>query len=268
MAAAGMKTFRVVGAPISVLDMPRAVENIERWIAEGRGGYVCVADVHNVMRARKDESHAAAISGADMVTPDGLPLVWFGRLRGEGAVRRVCGPDLMLELAAASVPHHWKHFLYGGREGVPGQLSDALCDRFPGLEIVGAISPPFRALTPEEDAEVVRTINSSGADIVWVGLGCPKQERWMAEHRKVLPRSVLVGVGAAFDFHSGRIRRAPRWMQGAGLEWLHRLASDPGRLWRRYLVSAPLFLLLAIRDLLARESPASPPKGGDAGRAA
>lgn len=241
----------ILGIPVSVLNMTTAVDQVRRWIEARQSRYICVADVHSVMRARSDGDHRTAMLAADMVTPDGTPLVWFGRLNGAGELRRVCGPDLVLAVAAASVQPGWRHFLYGGNEGVAERLSDELRTRFPGIEVVGSNCPPFRALTPDEDAAIVATILELRADIVWVGLGCPKQEKWMLEHRDRLPGVLLVGIGAAFDFHTGDVQRAPKWMRDGGLEWLHRLASEPARLWRRYLILAPKFLALASWQILS-----------------
>ena len=171
-----------------------------------------------------------------------MPLVWLSRARGFGYVNRVYGPDLMLALCERSLSKGYRHFLYGGAPGVPEKLAENLKRRFPGLDVVGTYSPPFRPLTHEEDERVVRMINEAGPDIVWVGLSTPKQERWMAGHIGRLEAPVLIGVGAAFDFHSGVKRQAPRWMQRSGLEWLFRLLTEPRRLWRRYLIYNSLFV--------------------------
>ncbi len=173
-----------------------------------------------------------------------MPLVWLSRLYGWRNTRRVYGPDLMLDLCERSLATGYRHFFYGGQEGVPDRLSDRLQRRFPGLIVAGTYSPPFRTPTEEEDEEIVRRINDAKPDIVWVGLSTPKQEHWMAQHVDRLAASVLIGVGAAFDFHAGVKRQAPRWMQQSGLEWLFRLGSEPRRLWRRYLVNNPMFVWL------------------------
>lgn len=240
----------VLGVGISVVDMPLALDTMERWIAERRANYVCLRDVHGIMACRDDPVLLEIHRAAGLVAPDGMPLVWLGRLKGYRRMRRVCGPDLMPALCARSLTRGYRHFLYGGAPGVAERLAGALGARFPGLRIVGVLSPPFRPLSEEEDARVVREINESGADIVWVGLGSPKQEHWMAAHLGRLSAPVMLGVGAAFDFHAGTVRRAPLWMQRGGLEWLHRLAAEPRRLWRRYLVVAPKFLILIGLHLL------------------
>jgi N-acetylglucosaminyldiphosphoundecaprenol N-acetyl-beta-D-mannosaminyltransferase len=179
-----------------------------------------------------------------------MPLVWLSRLHGHGHVTRVYGPDLMLALCEHSLLKGYKHFFYGGGEGVPELLSNNLRRRFPGLRVVGGYSPPFRSLSGAEDERVVAAINEADPDIVWIGLSTPKQERWMTEHVGQLTAPVLIGVGAAFDFHSGLKRQAPRWMQRSGLEWLFRLATEPKRLWRRYFMNNPLFVLRVLQQAL------------------
>ncbi|MBW3660431.1 MAG: WecB/TagA/CpsF family glycosyltransferase [Gemmatimonadetes bacterium] len=232
----------VLGVGVSAIDMTDALSRIEEWIDRRTPHYVTVTGVHGVMESQRDEELRRIHNAAGLVTPDGMPLVWLSRLSGFHDVRRVYGPDLMLECCARSVERGWKHFLYGGAEGVPELLAERLRERFPGIDIVGAYSPPFRPLTDEEDERIVETIDRSEADIVWVGLGTPKQERWMSDHVGRFSASVLVGVGAAFDFHAGLKRQAPAWIQRAGLEWLFRLLSEPRRLWRRYCINNPLFI--------------------------
>lgn len=237
-----MVRVNVLGVGVSPIDMDDAVRVIDGWIAERTPRYVTVTGVHGVMESQRDEALRRIHNRAGLVTPDGMPLVWLSRLAGFRGVRRVYGPDLMLRCCEASIERGWKHYLYGGAEGIPELLEARLRERLPGLEIVGRYSPPFRSLTAEEDAEIVDRINASGADIVWVGLGTPKQERWMDAHVGRLEAPVLVGVGAAFDFHAGLKRQAPGWVQRAGLEWLFRLLSEPRRLWRRYCINNPLFV--------------------------
>ncbi|MGQ9676028.1 MAG: WecB/TagA/CpsF family glycosyltransferase [Chloroflexota bacterium] len=232
----------ILGVGISAIDMNLALEQIEGWVARREQHYVCVATVHGVMECQRDPTLRQVFNNSGLTTPDGMPLVWLSRLNGYRHVRRVYGPDLMLALCQRSVDRGYGHYLYGGAEGVAETLADRLRQRFPGLRIVGTYTPPFRALTPAEDAAVIERINQAKPDIVWVGISAPKQDRWMAEHVGRLTAPVLIGVGAAFDFHSGRKRQAPRWMQGAGLEWLFRLSQEPRRLWRRYLVYNPLFV--------------------------
>lgn len=239
----------VLGVGISAINMDIALEQIEGWIARREQRYVCVATVHGVMECQRDPMLRQVFNNSGLTTPDGMPLVWLSRLSGFRQTRRVYGPDLMLALCRRSVERGYGHFLYGGAEGVAETLANRLGQRFPGLRFVGTYTPPFRPLTPAEDAEVVERINRAAPDIVWVGISAPKQDRWMAEHVGRLTAPVLIGVGAAFDFHSGRKRQAPRWMQGAGLEWLFRLSQEPRRLWRRYLVYNPMFVGLVLLQM-------------------
>jgi N-acetylglucosaminyldiphosphoundecaprenol N-acetyl-beta-D-mannosaminyltransferase len=172
-----------------------------------------------------------------------MPMVWAGKFAGASGIERVYGPDLMLALADVAAKRGWTSYFYGGQSGVPESLAKVMTERFPGFKVVGSHSPPFRELNPSEDASVVREINAANPDIVWVGLSTPKQERWMASHRDELSASVLIGVGAAFDIHTGRVSQAPYWMQRSGLEWLYRLSREPRRLWRRYFLNIPGFLV-------------------------
>jgi N-acetylglucosaminyldiphosphoundecaprenol N-acetyl-beta-D-mannosaminyltransferase len=240
----------VLGVGISAINMTIATETMQAWIARREPHYVCVTGVHGVMESQRDETLRRIHNAAGLVTPDGMPLVWLSRAKGFRHVDRVYGPDLMLAFCEFSVNQAYRHFFYGGAEGVPEQLAASLQQRCPGLLVVGTYSPPFRAMTPEEDEDIVRMIQKAGPDVVWVGLSTPKQEQWMATHVEKLAVPVLIGVGAAFDFHAGRKRQAPRWMQHAGLEWLFRLLTEPRRLWRRYLINNPLFVALIILQAL------------------
>jgi N-acetylglucosaminyldiphosphoundecaprenol N-acetyl-beta-D-mannosaminyltransferase len=233
----------VLGVQVSAIDMGQALATIDGWIARGEQRYVCVTGVHGVMESRQDPELLRIHNAAGMVTPDGMPLVWLARRAGFPHVDRVYGPDLMLACCEASVARGYRHYFYGGSPGVPEQLAERLQTRFPGLQVVGCHSPPFRPLVSREDDTVVECINASGADIVWVGLSTPKQERWMDANRPYLTVPVLIGVGAAFDFHAGLKRQAPRWIQRSGLEWLFRLSQEPRRLWRRYSYNNTRFLL-------------------------
>ncbi len=235
----------ILGVGVSAINMTMALEIMDGWIARREAHYVCVTSVHGVMESQRDERLRHIHNSAGLVTPDGMPLVWLSRLRGFRHVERVYGPDLMLALCRWSVPRGYRHFLYGGEVGVPEQLAAALQRRFPGLRVVGTWSPPFQPLTVEQDEQIVAAINAAGPDIVWVGLSTPRQERWMAAHVGRVAAPLLIGVGAAFDFLAGRKKQAPSWMQRSGLEWLFRLASEPRRLWRRYLTSVPAFLFLS-----------------------
>ncbi len=233
----------VLGVHVSVTNPDDAVARIARWIAGGDRAYVCVTDVNALLHAREDEQLRAFYNNSGMTLPDGMPLVWAGRAAGFSEIERVCGPDLLPRVLADSVAPGWKHYFLGGADGVAQRLADAMETSFPGLQVAGVECPPFRTLSSEEKQEQVDRINASGADIVWVGLGAPKQERWMVEFRPLLNAAVLIGVGAAFNFHSGDVKRAPVQMQRAGLEWAYRLSQEPGRLWKRYAVGIPKFVV-------------------------
>jgi N-acetylglucosaminyldiphosphoundecaprenol N-acetyl-beta-D-mannosaminyltransferase len=240
----------VLGVGVSPLTMARALVIVDDWIESRQPHYVCVTTMHGVMESQRDEALRRIHNSAGLVTPDGMPLVWLSRLRGFPHVERVYGPDLMLALCRHSVARGHRHFFYGGDEDVADRLAANLQRRFPGLQIAGVYAPPFRPLTPEEDERIVCAINTSEPDVVWVGLGTPKQERWMAEHVGRLRAPALIGVGAAFDYHAGRKKQAPRWMRGSGLEWAFRLLTEPRRLWARYLVNGPIFLSLLLLQSL------------------
>ncbi len=248
--------FDVLGVQVNAINLVQAVASIIQWVAAYRAGasefarYVCVSGVHGVMECRHDLALREIHNRAAMVTPDGMPLVWLGRLLGHSQMTRVYGPDLMLEVSRASTALGLRHFLYGGGDGIATLLARRLAARFPGLEVVGTYTPPFRTLQLEERQAVIEMIERSRADILWIGLSTPKQERWMAEFAPELRVPVMIGVGAAFDFHAGVKPQAPLWMQGSGLEWLFRLASEPRRLWRRYLLSVGVFPWLVARQLL------------------
>jgi N-acetylglucosaminyldiphosphoundecaprenol N-acetyl-beta-D-mannosaminyltransferase len=242
--------FDVLGVPVSAIDMADAVSTIDGWIRARTPHYVCVTGVHGVMESQRDEGLRLIHERAGMVTPDGMPLVWIAHLEGRGHVERVYGPDLMLACCKQSLHTGARHYFFGGAEGIADRLAARLSLRFPGLAVAGTYCPPFRPLTPAEDERLVDTINAANADIVWVGLSTPKQERWMAAHVSRLRAPVLVGVGAAFDFHAGVKRQAPRWMQQNGLEWCFRLASEPRRLGRRYLINNPAFVWSVARARL------------------
>lgn len=243
----------VIGTPIDALTWSQALARLSGWANARQSRYVCICNVHSVVTARQDEAFAKVIHEADMATPDGAPVAWLMRRLGVVTQDRINGPDLMWRYCAEASRRGESIYLYGGQQSTLDILQRKLLEQFPGLRIAGAYSPPYRLLTSEEDAAVVETINASGAGIVWVSLGCPKQEKWMAEHRGRI-QAVMVGVGAAFDYHAGTVQRAPLWMQRNGLEWLHRLASEPRRLWRRYFVTNTLFIWFAVRQLLGPKS--------------
>jgi N-acetylglucosaminyldiphosphoundecaprenol N-acetyl-beta-D-mannosaminyltransferase len=236
----------ILGVGVSAIDMAQALDQMAGWIDRRTLAYVVVCPVYTVMQCQKDPDLRSIVNRAGMVTPDGMPIVFLSRRRGHPRVSRVYGPDLMLAFSEMAAERGYTNFYYGGADGVPEALVNHLTRRYPELRVVGAYSPPFRELTAEEEDAVVEMINLAAPDVVWVGLGSPKQDFWMARHRERLNAPVLVGVGAAFDFLTGRVPQAPRWMQRSGLEWLFRLAIEPRRLWRRYLINNPLFIAQAI----------------------
>jgi N-acetylglucosaminyldiphosphoundecaprenol N-acetyl-beta-D-mannosaminyltransferase len=213
-------------------------------------GYLCCATAYNLNLARTDVALRQAYNRSFLTTPDGMPLVWLGRAHGHREVTRVYGPDLMLAVCNAGRARGLTHYFYGGNEGVAAELREKLAALIPGLAVVGTFTPPFRDLTGAEFATLQADIAAKRPDVVWVGLSTPKQEKFMAAHATTLDAGLLIGVGAAFDFLSGRVPQAPRWMQRSGLEWLHRLATEPRRLWKRYLVHNPMFVFRTMLQLV------------------
>jgi N-acetylglucosaminyldiphosphoundecaprenol N-acetyl-beta-D-mannosaminyltransferase len=241
----------ILGVKVSAINLLIAQENIKKWIETGTKRYVCVTGVHGIMESQRDSRLQDIHNQAGMVTPDGVPLVWLSLLARQPKVSRVYGPDLMSQVFEMSVKSGWRHFLYGTTPDTLAILISRLNDRFPGVNIVGSHSPPFRPLTSQEDDDEVAMINASKADIVWVGLGTPKQEHWMATHRARINTPVMVGVGAAFNMHAGLLPQAPRILQVAGLEWAFRLAVEPMRLAPRYLKNNPMFLISIARQAIS-----------------
>ena len=255
-AAVPPASVKVLGVPLALTDYERTIEWMDATIATRQRGYICVAAVHTVMACQEDRELRDAVLGSDLTVPDGQPLVWAMNALGHDLSSRVYGPDLMARYCERAALTGARMFLYGGRnQGALVQLALNLRTRYPGLNIVGGYAPPFRPLTGEEEDFVLDEINRSQADVVWVGIGVPKQEKWMAAMRDRLRAPVLVGVGAAFDFHAGLVPQAPRWMQSMGLEWAYRLLQEPGRLWRRYLRYNPRFVLGFLRQWLAHRRP-------------
>ncbi len=252
------RRLTVLAAPIDVVSMRQAVQRISAWAQQHDSRSVFICNAHSVVTATQDARFRHAVEGADMATPDGAPVAWMLRRLGANGQSRVSGPDLILDYCAHAHQHGESIYLYGSTPDTLKALVAFLHQRYPGLLIAGHHAPPFRPATPEEDAADVARINASGAGTVWVSLGCPKQEHWMAAHRGRI-NAVMIGVGAAFDFHAGVISRAPQWMQDHGLEWLHRLNSEPRRLWRRYLVTNSLFVIGAVRQLLFSARPGEAP---------
>jgi N-acetylglucosaminyldiphosphoundecaprenol N-acetyl-beta-D-mannosaminyltransferase len=236
----------VLGVDISATSYSEVVKTCAAWISARNGRtqahYICVTSVHGVMEARKNEGIRNILNHADITTPDGMPLVWALRSFGMREQQRVYGPNLMLALCDQAAELGHRVFLYGGRPETLDMLRENLLARFPNLILAGSYSPPFTALSQEEEGRVRGMIREAAPDLLFVGISTPKQERWMSEHREVFPGVVMVGVGAAFDFHAGRVQQAPGWMQRNGLEWLFRLTREPSRLWRRYVLVTPWFV--------------------------
>lgn len=239
----------ILGVGINPIRMEDALETLHAWWRAGKSNYVCVTPAHSIMDAFKDQEFRHILNASGMTTPDGMSVVWILRTMGFKGVERVYGSELMLRVCSYGLGCGWRHFFYGGAPGVSETLVERLVERFPGLRVAGTYTPPFGPLSHEEDAAVIRKINESNVDIVWVGLSSPKQERWMADHLARLQCTTMIGVGAAFDFVSGTKPQAPHWIQNAGFEWLFRLATEPRRLWPRYR-QYPLYIWLVLLQLL------------------
>ncbi|MFE4228292.1 WecB/TagA/CpsF family glycosyltransferase [Arthrobacter sp. NPDC056886] len=237
----------ILGIRISAVNMSQALNRLVRHISGGHRGYVCVTDVNALLHARRDPELRRIFNSSTMTVPDGVPLVWAGKSAGADWMGRVCGPDLMPALLKVAAGYGWSSYFLGGAPHVAEDMIENFRRTIPGLEVAGCQSPPFRELTPEEETALVQEINASGAQIVWVGLGAPKQETWMDYYRGRLTAPLLVGVGGAFDMHAGRVSRAPRWMQRSGLEWAYRFSQEPRRLWKRYTRNVPVFALALCR---------------------
>ena len=247
----GRRCADVLGSPIDVIDWGQALSTISNWAERRESRYVCICNAHSVVTAAQDPGFRQILSGADMATPDGAPVAWVMRRTGHPTQQRINGPDLMQKFCERAAADGTPIYLLGSTPQTLAVLQRNLLDVLPALTIAGAMSPPFRELSASEDDELVATVNGADPGVVFVSLGCPKQERWMAAHRGRI-NAVMIGVGAAFDFHAGTVARAPVWMRGHGLEWLHRLLSEPRRLWRRYLVTNSAFIVGAARQLLRR----------------
>jgi N-acetylglucosaminyldiphosphoundecaprenol N-acetyl-beta-D-mannosaminyltransferase len=250
----GIERVDILGVGLSAINLDLALKAVARALAQKAKGYVCVTGVHGVMEAQKDENLRACLNRSFLNTPDGMPMVWLGKRHGFREMSRVYGPDLMLLVCEFTRDKGYTHFLYGGAEGVAQELKQRLEAKFPGIKIAGTHTPPFRPLTAEEEAGVIGRVNQLKPDIIWVGLSTPKQEKFMAHYWQRLDATLMFGVGAAFDFHAGRVRQAPRWVQRSGLEWLFRLTQEPRRLGPRYLKNNSLFLLYLLRDRLRRRA--------------
>jgi N-acetylglucosaminyldiphosphoundecaprenol N-acetyl-beta-D-mannosaminyltransferase len=246
----GSSAFKVLGVRVHAVQIPDVIAQMENWIAErAPSHFVAVTGMHGVTEAQHDPLFKQILNSADLVVPDGMPLVWLGRHHGHPLERRVYGPELMQTFCRAT-GSKYRHFFYGGMPGVAALIANVLESKH-GISVVGHYSPPFRALSNQEDEEIISLINAARPDVLWVGLSTPKQERWMYEHRPRLLVPAMVGVGAAFDLNSGRSRQAPRWMREHGLEWLFRLLQEPRRLWKRYLIYGSEFACRVTLELLS-----------------
>jgi N-acetylglucosaminyldiphosphoundecaprenol N-acetyl-beta-D-mannosaminyltransferase len=241
----------VIGSQISVCDSRSALDRLDERLRQGGGGYVCFTNAHAAVTGRQDARLRDVTNNSLLSVADGKSVYWLGRLKGARGIGHVAGPDFM-PLALARFAER-RHFFYGSTPEVLTALVAALRKRIPDLNICGTLSPPFRSLTPDETADIYRQIKQSGAEFVWVGLGAPKQEFWMADAWQFLQPAILLGVGAAFDFHAGTLRRAPHTWRLVGTEWLYRLLQEPQRLWKRYLVTNSLFIYYSFRDALIGE---------------
>ena len=239
----------ILGSYVNAMSWESAIKVIRGWALQRQSRYVCICNVHSIVTAYKDAEFKLALDQADLVTPDGMPVSWVLRKLGFAGQQRINGPDLMLKYCEFINGSSQSIYLYGSARDTIAKLRQSLTTAFPSLRIAGMYSPPFRMLAEKENSAVVEQINASGASVVFVSLGCPKQEIWMATNRGKI-NAVMIGVGAAFDYHAGTIKRAPLWMQRAGLEWLYRLAQEPRRLWRRYLVTNSIFICKVILPIL------------------
>ena len=249
--ASRLETVSVLDVPLALTDYARTLEWMDEMVATRERGYVCVCNVHTVMASGEDAELRDALHGSAMNVPDGQPLVWAINSLGHSLAGRVYGPELMSRACDHAADNGHRFYLYGGRnQGALVQLALNLRQRHPGMRIVGGYSPPHRPLTEEEQRAAAAAIDRSRADVVWVGIGVPKQEKWMAQMRPLVDAPLLIGVGAAFDFHAGLVPQAPNWLQEAGLEWAYRLMHEPRRLWRRYLRYNPRFVRAFARQLV------------------
>jgi len=240
----------ILGVNVFVTNPRKACEDILGWIKKKEKSYVCVAPVSTIVDCQKDKKYHDIVNAASLVTPDGMPVVWVAKLKGKRNIQRTCGTELMLEMCALDEGHNLKHYFFGGTEESNKKLIDNLKEKFPAFNIVGSYAPGIRAINQQEEMAVISAINEAKPDILWIGLGSPKQDYWMANHRRMLNVPVMVGVGAAFDFIAGVKKQAPKWMRESGLEWLFRLCCEPKRLWKRYLIGNSIFLWLILAEAI------------------
>lgn len=246
-----METCKILGVNIRITNMSNTINIIEENLYKIKGKYICISNVHTTVMSYENDEYMKIQNGAFMALPDGRPLSIVSKLMGFKNAERVTGPDLMLELFKISEEKGYTHYFYGSTDETLNQLRDRLIEQYPKLEIVGLYSPPFRKLSESEDKEIIESINKANADFVWVGLGAPKQEIWMYNHENKV-NSLMIGVGAGFDYHAGKIKRAPKWMQKSSLEWLYRLLQDPKRLFSRYMNTNIKFILNVIKEFHRR----------------
>jgi N-acetylglucosaminyldiphosphoundecaprenol N-acetyl-beta-D-mannosaminyltransferase len=232
----------VLGIGISDVEMEDAIRLSDKCIRSSRQAYICTADAHSIVEAQRDHGLARIFNHSLLTLADGMPLVWVAKIEGHKRIKRVYGPDFMLEICRFGISRDYRHFLCGGKPGIADKLRDELIAKVPGLQVVGTYSPPFRLLDCDEEAELAGMIAIAKPDVVWVGLGSPHQDRFIAQYCGLFETNLMIGVGAAFDFHSGAVKEAPRWIRNTGMQWTHRVLQEPRRLWKRYLIGVPSFL--------------------------
>jgi N-acetylglucosaminyldiphosphoundecaprenol N-acetyl-beta-D-mannosaminyltransferase len=242
--------YYVLGIRIAAINIPDLINTIFSYINSVKKGYIIMRDIHGLVLAQNSNEIMKAHKFAALVVPDGMPLVWIGKLKGFKKIDRCYGPDLMLATMKETTNNGFRHFFYGGKPGVAEKLKSIMETRFKGVNIVGTFTPPFRALNKTEEIELITLVSKLKPDIIWTGVSTPKQELFMYEFLSKLETKVIIGVGAAFDFHTGRIKQAPSWIQRSGFEWLFRIFQEPGRLWKRYLIIIPTFIFLYIQEIL------------------
>jgi N-acetylglucosaminyldiphosphoundecaprenol N-acetyl-beta-D-mannosaminyltransferase len=240
----------VLGIGIHPIDLQNAAWILQRRIQEKVKGYVCLAGVHGIMEAQRNPHLKAILTEALLVAPDGMPTVWMGHVQGFCAMQRVFGPDLMIDIISRSEFRNCVHFFCGGEPGVADRLRDTMLEQFPWVKIAGTYSPPFRPMTAAEEEDLAATLRLLQPDIIWVGLSTPKQEQFMARYLPMLDTKLMIGVGAAFLFHTGAIKDSPQWVKHIGLQWMHRLLQEPSRLWKRYVLNNPLFIVYALLQII------------------
>jgi N-acetylglucosaminyldiphosphoundecaprenol N-acetyl-beta-D-mannosaminyltransferase len=240
----------VLGIGVHPIDLQKSAWILQRRIQEKRKGYVCLAGVHGVMEAQRNPHLKAILAEALLVVPDGMPTVWMGHMQGFCAMQRVFGPDLMIDIISRSEFRNCVHFFCGGEPGVADKLKANILEQFPWVKIAGTYSPPFRPMTATEEEDLAATLRLLQPDVIWVGLSTPKQEQFMARYLPMLDTKLMIGVGAAFLFHTGAIKDSPRWVKHIGLQWLHRLWQEPSRLWKRYVLNNPLFVVYAFLQII------------------